>query len=261
MAEVFLAVQMAMYRLVAFKWLKNMHDPSLEKMRRFARECEIGARLIHPNVVQFFDAGKERNTYYIIMELVDGETLDKRQKRMGRLPVEEVISIAFQLVEAMDFAYQEHIVHRDIKPSNIFITKNGVVKLADFGLAKYFDEIGLSQEATRSGMRMGTAPFMPPEQFGDAKHVDQRSDIYALGATLYKLLTGQYAIPVKEDAGILEYVRRVSFESPRCPSQIVKDIPADLDRIIMQCLAKKSEERFLTPAEIREALKNLSSLG
>jgi uncharacterized ferredoxin-like protein len=188
MGVVYLATQLAMNRKVALKILplEITADPHL--VHRFLREVEMLAKVDHPNIVTAFDAGQEQGAYYLAMTYVDGEDLEKRMKRVGKLPEREALDIIRKVAEALKYAWEEHrILHNDVKPGNIIIDTRGHVKLMDLGLSKsVFEDTGMSM----TGKTFGTPNYMSPEQAQGSKNLDTRSDQYALGATLYRLVTG-----------------------------------------------------------------------
>ncbi len=155
---------------------------------RFYLEARLAMGLEHPNIVRAIDVGEDNARHYLAMEFIDGESVNKRIAREGALPEPDAIKIAAAVARALDKAHSEGLVHRDVKPDNILVTKSGEVKLTDLGLAKKAE---IDLDLTRTGKGLGTPHFMAPEQFRDAKNVDPRSDIYALGATLYVMVTGR----------------------------------------------------------------------
>src|SRR6266567_7426089 len=188
MGTVFKAHQMSMDRDVALKILPRHLAKDTSYVERFYREARASAKLDHPNIVRGIAVGEDRGYHYFAMEYIDGESSDKVLESQGKLQVGDAVKIALDVARALDHAHSKGLVHRDIKPDNIMITRQGFVKLADLGLAKAADE---NQGLTQTGSGFGTPYYMPPEQARNAKYVDNRSDIYALGATLYHLLTGK----------------------------------------------------------------------
>src|SRR6202140_4078599 len=200
MGEVYQAHDTKLGRGVAIKVLPETfaHDP--ERLARFRREAQLLAALNHSNIATIYGLEGSNGTSYLVMELVPGETLAQRIKRDGAVPVEEALTIAKQIAEALEAAHEKGIIHRDLKPANVKLTPEGKVKVLDFGLAKAFagdtsnEDIGnsptLSMAATMQGVILGTAAYMSPEQ-ARGKAVDKRTDIWAFGCVLYELLTGK----------------------------------------------------------------------
>jgi len=217
---------------VALKFLGSLVDGNEEYKLRFVREARAAAKVQHPNVVAIYDIGSDEGKAYIAMEFIEGPNLHKYLQTKGKLDVRESISIIVQAASALEAVHAAGIVHRDIKPDNILISKGGLVKLMDFGLAKA-DEMRL----TASRVVMGTPCYMSPEQAKGEK-ADHRTDIYALGLVLYECLTGK---TVFGDGDVL---RRQVMELPPPPSSKVPGVPPELDNIVMKCIAKKREERY-----------------
>src|SRR6202162_5651238 len=200
MGEVYQAHDTKLGRDVAIKVLPEAfaHDP--ERLARFQREAKMLAQLNHPNIATIHGLEHSDGTHYLVMELVPGDTLQQRVKREGPVPIEEALTIAKQIAEALEAAHEKGIIHRDLKPANVKVTPEGKVKVLDFGLAKAFagdatnEDIGnsptLSRAATMQGVILGTAAYMSPEQ-ARGRAVDKRTDIWAFGAVLYELLTGK----------------------------------------------------------------------
>src|SRR5579864_5347563 len=204
MGEVYQAHDTKLGRDVAIKVLPEAfaHDP--ERLSRFQGEAKMLASLNHPNIATIHGLEQSNGRHYLVMELVAGETLAERIKREGAVPVEETLTVAKQIAEALEGAHEKGIIHRDLKPANVKLTPEGKVKVLDFGLAKAFagdaanDDLSnsptLSAAATMQGVILGTAAYMSPEQ-ARGKTVDKRTDIWAFGCVLYELLTGRHAFP------------------------------------------------------------------
>jgi serine/threonine protein kinase len=219
------------------------HDPSM--IDRFVREAQVAARVDHPNLVRVYSVGEENGIHYLVSDLIDGESADDKLKREGPLGEREALQICIEAGMALAASHAEGIIHRDVKPANILIRKkDGRVKVADLGLAKSLGEEGEGNTGlTASGQVMGTPGFMSPEQATDASTVDHRTDIYALGATLYALLT---AHPPFEDPQVIAVIMKVLQEAPRDPRELEADISEDTARLIMRLLAKNPDERIGT---------------
>ncbi len=249
MGAVYRARQLSMERDVALKVLPKYlaKDPSY--VERFYREARASARLDHPNIVRGIAVGEDKGYHYFAMEFVDGESCDKLLKSRGRLGVGDAVRIALDVARALGHAHAKGLVHRDIKPENIMITQDGVVKLADLGLAKASDEVS---SLTKTGSGFGTPYYMPPEQARNAKYVDNRSDIYALGATLYHLITGQ--VPFTGETAI--EVLTAKEEDRHTPARrLAADVPETLDLAIDKMMARDPRARYQTAAEVIAALE------
>ncbi|RME03155.1 MAG: serine/threonine protein kinase [Planctomycetota bacterium] len=249
MAAVYRARQLSLNREVAVKVLPRSLARQEEFVQRFNREAEMMAKLIHPNIVQVIDRGVEGDLYYFVMEFVDGRGLDG-VLREGRLTLEEKLQVVVEVCKGLAYAHEQGIVHRDIKPSNILVNRRGLVKIADFGIAGILrkGEGGEEEGLTRTGVGMGTLRYMAPEQKCDAKNVDHRADIYALGVMIYEMLTGEYP------------VGRFPM-----PSQVCKGLDSRLDMVVDRCLQFDPQKRFDNVLELagilEEVLRDWSGEG
>ena len=215
--------------------------------QRFYREAEAAGRLSHPNIVTVYDLGEEDDFSFIAMDYVQGKSLGEYTRSDKLLPVNEVLRIAVEVAETLDYAHGENIVHRDIKPSNIMYNpENGQIKITDFGIARITDNV-----KTRTGSFMGSPSYMSPEQM-TAQHVDGTSDIYALGVSMYQLLTGQLPF-VADSLGNLAY--KITHEKHRPIREIREDLPSFITRIINKALQKKPDKRYQTGKEMAQAIK------
>lgn len=214
--------------------------PSLARepgfVARFEREIEALQKLVSPHIVQFYESGVDGETWYYAMEFVDGETLTERLERDRRLPWREVIDLGVQICRALKAAHNAGVIHRDLKPSNLMLAGDGTIKLADFGVAQIF----AGGKLTRTGGVIGTAEYMSPEQ-AQGKRATRQSDIYALGAVLYVMLTGRPPFTGKSALDIAQKHQYGQFDSPK---RIVPEIPQWLDDVVCQCLAKRPEDRY-----------------
>ncbi|MCD4656288.1 MAG: protein kinase [Planctomycetes bacterium] len=222
-----------------------------DQVQRFKREFETGQELIHPNIVQVLDFGEYKDTYYLVMELVEGHGLQEILDLRGRLSPRGALKVAVQVARALEYSYSLNIIHRDIKPDNILITPQGVVKLLDLGLAKKIKETAGAASITQRGEGIGTLHYMAPEQTIDARSADQRADIYSLGATLYHMISGN---PPFDADGIWEFVELIQNAQPKPLTEIVDDLNKDIWKVVEKALRKKKENRYQNPTDI---LKNL----
>ncbi len=220
---------------------------------RFNREIEAMSKLNCPNVVKLFDSGSDDGTYYYSMEYVDGETLTSRLRRERRIPWEEAVDIARQICVGLKHAHDAGVVHRDLKPSNLMISKEGIVKIADFGVAQVF----AADRLTSTGGIIGTAEFMSPEQVKGSR-IDKRSDLYSLGAVLYTMLVGQPPFLGPTASDIMQKQRFGRFDPPK---SFVPEIPTWLDELVCQLLEKEPDKRppdaFVTAKRLRDVSKKI----
>lgn len=245
MGVVYLARDTQLDRLVALKFIGNLIDNSPEFRERFIREARAAAKISHPNIIAIYDISATEGKSYIAMEYVEGSSLSRYIDKKGPLPAREAVNIVGQACAALAAIHEAGIVHRDIKPDNILLGKGGIVKLTDFGLAKANDH-----RLTRTGTAMGTPSYMAPEQVL-GKEADARSDIYSMGLVLHETLTGKL---VFGEGNVLE---RQLKETPQPPGAFVADIPPALDAIVMQCVEKEPEARFLSARALMDALRSL----
>ncbi len=252
MGAVYLAHQISLDRKCALKVMSSQLSQKKDFVERFIREARVGAKIEHPNVVRCYAVGEHKNIYFAALEFIDGASMQDWIKKLGTLEVGDAVHITIVCAQALGHAHKMNLIHRDIKPDNILVTKNGMVKVADLGLAKAVDD---DQSMTQSGTGMGTPLYMPPEQARNAKYVDQRSDIYALGCTLYRYLTG--APPFKADS-TMELILAKENSKYTPAAKINKAIPEKLDLIIDKMMAKDPKHRYQTCDEL---LADLMPLG
>ncbi len=250
MGVVYRAEQLAQNRQVALKMIKTGQRAPSEAVGRFDREAQAISLLNHPNIVQIYNVGEYRGQPYLVLELVEGGTLS--QKMAGQpMPWRDAARLVEALARAIQHAHSHGIMHRDLKPGNILLTRDGTPKVSDFGLAKPLHEEG--SLLTRSGAILGTPCYMSPEQaMGRGHEVGPLTDIYGLGTILYQALTGQ---PPFQGGAAFDILRQVEHEPPRPPSQIVPEVPAELERICLRCLEKKPANRYPTALELAEDLQ------
>jgi tRNA A-37 threonylcarbamoyl transferase component Bud32 len=250
MAQVYRAYHPQLDRYVAVKVLRSDLVDDKSFLSRFQREARAIAALRHPHIVQVHDFDVHQGVYYMVMELLEGDTLKTRlhDYRISgeRMPLGEVVRILLDVLEGLAYAHGEGMVHRDIKPGNILLTRRGEAVLADFGIAQI---VGGTRH-TASGALMGTLSYIAPEQ-GLEGQSDARSDIYSLGIVLYEALTCR--TPFEADTPLAILMKHLNDPLPR-PSQVVSDIPEPLERVVLEALAKRPEDRYQSAAEMGLAL-------
>ena len=246
MADVYRAMDSKLNRYVAIKVLKREYREDEQFVTKFRQEARSVAGLSHPNVVGVYDVGNDGDVQYIVLELVEGISLKKYIEKKGHLPYKEAVSIAIQVANGMEAAHAHHIVHRDIKPQNIIISKEGKVKVTDFGIAK-----AASSTTTVSTSAMGSVHYMSPEQ-ARGGYSDERSDIYSFGITLFEMLTGD--VPFDGDTTVAVAVHHIQDEIMP-PSEKMNGIPSSVDKIVQKCTRKKTDQRYQSAGELIADLK------
>ena len=260
MGEVYKARDTRLAREVAIKVLPASLSDDADRLRRFEQEARAASALNHPNIVTVHDIGRERETAYIAMELVDGKTL-RELAASGPMALRRIVAVAAQIAEGLAKAHAAGIVHRDLKPENVMLSKDGFVKILDFGLAKLVEpESGemsamptLAQPETHPGTVMGTVAYMSPEQ-ASGEALDFRSDQFSLGSILYELTTGQKAFQKKTAAETMSAIIR---EEPEPVASLRPDLPLPVRWMLDRCLAKDREERY---ASTRDLARDLASV-
>src|SRR5690348_16345186 len=261
MGEVYRARDTNLGREVAIKVLPALLSQGADRLRRFQQEARAAAALNHPNILAVFQLGTHDGAPYLVSELLEGGTL-REQLIRGRMPLRKAIDCGIQVAHGLAAAHEKGIVHRDLKPENLFVTRDGRVKILDFGLAKLTMRTDLdrtvsgAREGTEPGMVMGTVGYMSPEQVRGEK-ADHRSDIFALGAILYEMLAGQRAFRKATSA---ETMSAILNEDPAAISQILPGTPPSLQKIVHRCLEKNPEQRFQSASDLAFALEALSDL-
>lgn len=247
MGVVLKALHRTMDRVVAVKVLPTEIMNASEAVARFYAEMKAAAKLSHTNIVAAYDAGQNQGMHYLVMEYVDGRDLASIVKERGALPVRQAMEYILQTARGLHYAHRHGIVHRDIKPGNLLVNREGVVKIIDTGLALLTELEAASGGEDTTGQSMGTHEYMAPEQSLDAHKADPRSDIYALGCTLYRLATGELPYRAKTNAELF----LMHLESP-IPSicEVRPEAPAALDVLFARMVAKKPEERCQSMAEV-----------
>ena len=238
MGAVYEAIQTKLNRQVALKILPKKSTQDRAFLERFYREAQAAAALNHPNIVQVYDIAEDKGYHFFAMEFVEGENLLQRVKRDGKLPADEALAIAEQVAKGLRFAQQRSIIHRDIKPDNIMVTRDGQVKLADLGLAKSTED---DKGVTQTGAGLGTPYYMAPEQAQDARNVDHRADIYALGITLLHLVTGKR--PFDGDSAYSIIIQHRERELPSA-QELGAEVTRGVEAVIHKMAAKDPAQRY-----------------
>ncbi|MBO4289943.1 MAG: Stk1 family PASTA domain-containing Ser/Thr kinase [Lachnospiraceae bacterium] len=247
MSDVYKARDAKLNRFVAIKILKEEFSVDQGFVSKFRMEAQSAACLSHPNIVNIFDVGEENGIYYIVMELIEGITLKKYIERRKKLGIRESIEVSMQVSRGLQAAHAEHIIHRDIKPQNIMISKDGKIKVTDFGIAR-----AVSSQ-TISSNTMGSVHYICPEQ-AKGGYCDERSDIYSLGITMYEMLTGR--VPFEGDSTVAVALQHIQGEMVP-PRQYEPLIPIGLEKIILKCTQKRPENRYSSAAELLADLKRV----
>jgi serine/threonine protein kinase len=248
MGVVYKARQVSLNRLVALKMILTAAHAGPEYMARFQLEAQAIAHLQHPNIVQIYECGEHQGLPYFSLELVDGGSLARRVKG-GPQPPQEAARCVEAIARAADYAHKKGIIHRDLKPTNVLLTRDGIPKITDFGLAKRVD---VEVHATRSGEVMGTPQYMAPEQArGSTRDIGPATDVYALGAILYELLTGR---PPFKAASAMELMMQHMSEEPVPPRRLLPLLPRDLETICLKCLVKQPTRRYATAEALADDL-------
>ena len=245
MSDVYKAKDHKLNRFVAMKVLKQEFSENTNFVSKFRIEAQAAAGLMHPNIVNVYDVGEENGIYYIVMELVEGITLKKYIEKKARLSYKEAVSIAIQVSMGIEAAHNNHIIHRDIKPQNIIISKDGKVKVTDFGIAK------AATSNTITSNVMGSVHYTSPEQ-ARGGYSDEKSDIYSLGITMFEMLTGR--VPFNGETTVAIAIKHIQEEMPS-PAEFVSEIPSSVESIVLKCCQKSPDRRYQNTQELVADLK------
>ena len=247
MADVYKAKDHVLNRLVAIKVLKQEYSTDATFVKKFRVEAQSAAGLSHPNIVNVYDVGEDDGVYFIVMELVQGITLKNYIDMKGKLDIREALNISVQIASGLSAAHENRIIHRDIKPQNIIMSRDGKVKVTDFGIAKVADSTTVTTTAA------GTVHYISPEQ-ARGGYSDERSDIYSLGITMYEMVTGR--VPFEGETNVA--VALMHFLSVRPPPrQLEPSIPVSFEKIILKCTQKKPERRYASARELIADLRKV----
>ncbi len=249
MADVYKAKCHKLNRLVAIKVLKNEYSSDASFVKKFRVEAQSAAGLSHPNIVSVYDVGEENGIYYIVMELVQGITLKNYIDMKGKLEVREALNISIQIASGLSAAHQNRIIHRDVKPQNIIMSRDGKVKVTDFGIAKVADS------TTNTNTAAGSVHYISPEQ-ARGGYSDAKSDIYSLGITMYEMLTGR--VPFDGENNVAVALMHIQGEMVP-PRQYDPSIPRSFEKIILKCTQKKPERRYASAQELIADLRRVLS--
>lgn len=245
MSDVYKAKDHKLNRFIAVKVLKQEFSENANFVSKFRIEAQAAAGLMHPNIVNVYDVGEESENHYIVMELVEGITLKKYIEKKARLSVKEAVSIAIQVSMGIESAHNNHIIHRDIKPQNIIISKEGKVKVTDFGIAK------AATSNTITSNVMGSVHYTSPEQ-ARGGYSDEKSDIYSLGITMFEMLTGR--VPFNGETTVAIAIKHIQEEFPS-PREYVPEIPVSVEQIVLKCCQKSPDRRYQSMSELIVDLK------
>src|ERR1700730_14071354 len=238
MGIVYKAIDPGIGRLVAIKMMTAGFADDPDLLKRFYREAQSAGKLQHPNIVTIYDLGDQDGNPYMVMQFLEGESLDSIIASRRPVSLEQKLNTVIQVCNGLSYAHQHNVIHRDIKPANVMVLKDLTVKIVDFGIARIGNE-----NVTRPGQLMGSVPYMSPEQIKDKAYVDARTDIFSVGVLLYQFLTNALPFDGKDMGAIL---LKIIHDAPPPLKTYLPAYPAELDAIIALALAKNPEERYAT---------------
>src|SRR6202158_5091785 len=256
MGAVYLAEQPGLGREVAIKELIQSATADPVALKRFLQEAQVMARTSHPNLVQVHDLELIGNANYIVLEFVRGKSLREWLVR-GPMSPPQVFAVMHGVLQALDYAHRHAVVHRDMKPENVLLSDEGMVKVADFGIARLTDDTGVGGTATKTGTTVGTPQYMSPEQVASSK-VDGRSDLYSAGIMFYELVVGQPPFTATDADGPFTLMAKHVQAPPKPPSVHRPGLDMELEGVILKSLAKRPEDRFQTGQEFDEAISRIA---
>ncbi len=256
MGRIYKAVQLSMDRVVAVKILAPVYATDPARRERFFREARAVAKLSHPNIIQGIDVGESNGVCYFAMEYIDGPTVGELVQRGGALDEKRAVQLLLQVAKALHAAFQAGITHRDIKPDNILVTREGVAKLCDLGLAKLAADADPVSGQSSPGITLGTPHYISPEQARGEKDIDTRSDIYSLGCTFYHMVVGEVPYPAANAAGAV--TRHLTDEIPSARKNNLLVSP-QTEFVIRKMMMKTRESRYQSPAEVVSELEKLAA--
>jgi eukaryotic-like serine/threonine-protein kinase len=254
MGAVYLAEQPGLGREVAIKELIQSADPTA--LKRFLQEARVMARTSHPNLVQVHDMELQGKVNYLVLEFVKGRSL-RAWMNESQLPPPRVFAIMHGVLQALDYTHRHSIVHRDVKPENVLISEEGIVKVADFGIARLTDDAGVGGTATKTGTTVGTPQYMSPEQVASSK-VDGRSDLYSAGIMLYELVAGQPPFTATDEDGPFTLMAKHVQAPPKPPSVYRPGLNLELEQVILKSLAKRPEDRYQSGQQFDHAISEVA---
>jgi serine/threonine protein kinase len=256
MGAVYLAEQPGLGREVAIKELIQSAATDPIALKRFLQEAQVMARTSHPNLVQVHDLELSGETNYIVLEFVRGKSL-REWINGGPIPPPQVFAVMHGVLQALDYAHKHAIVHRDMKPENVLLSDDGMVKVADFGIARLTDDTGVGGTATKTGTTVGTPQYMSPEQVASSK-VDGRSDLYSAGIMFYELVAGEPPFTAGESDGPFTLMAKHVQAPPKPPSLHRPGLDPELEEAILKSISKRPEDRFQTGQEFDDVISRLA---
>jgi len=256
MGAVYLAEQPGLGREVAIKELIQSAATDPTALKRFLQEAQVMARTSHPNLVQVHDLELSGTANYIVLEFIRGKSLRDWINR-GPIPPPQVFAVMHGVLQALDYAHKHAIVHRDMKPENVLLSDDGMVKVADFGIARLTDDTGVGGTATKTGTTVGTPQYMSPEQVASSK-VDGRSDLYSAGIMFYELVAGEPPFTAKESDGPFTLMAKHVQAPPKPPSLHRPGLDPGLEEAILKSISKRPEDRFQTGQEFDDVISRLA---